>query len=200
MRNIIFIILVFVSCSKKTENGIRGNIKAKKLNITEKEFKSQLIKEDFFKYSEQNVDINKIDSLDIYNENTNKFAAIDAEELAEFSFDYFVPQLVKMLSKRNITLIVEKTDNTEKMREISINGEKIILYTEEELDNETFWNSAANNFFKKLNEILKLKKSDERFYLVNGGNDLSTFLLTDHQVELFQRRYESEVSEIPRNP
>ncbi|WP_298140809.1 hypothetical protein [Flavobacterium sp.] len=202
MRNIILLLFFFTvtSCHKRIETEIAQNIEVEKPEMTDKEFMEKLIKADFFKYAESTVDIQQIDSLNAYDENTNKFARIDAEELAEFSIDYFVPQLTKMLAKRNIEFTVKKTDNTEKLNEININGENIILYTKEELENGNFWNSAIVNFFNKLNRIMEENKSNERFYLVNEGNDLSTFLLTNSQLELFQSRYENEMKEIPRRP
>lgn len=202
MKNTILILfmLAMISCHKKNENEIRQNIEVEKPKMTDKEFMEKLIKADFFQYAEPTVDIKQIDSLNVYDENTNKFARIDAEELAEFSFDYFVPQLTKMLDKRNIKLLVKNIENTEKTNEINVNGENIILYTKEELENGDFWNSASVNFFRKLNQLLEEKKSNERFYLVYDGNDLSTFLLTNSQNERFIERYKFETKEIPRNP
>ena len=86
-----------------------------------------------------------------------------------------------MLAKRDIQLLVKETENTEKINEISVNGENIILYTKEEMKSDIFWNSAAVIFFRKLNKLLEEKKSKERFHLVYEGNDLSTFLLTNSQ-------------------
>jgi hypothetical protein len=192
--------LTIISCNKKSENEISQNIEVVKPEMTDKEFIEKLIKADFFKYAEPTIDINQIDSLNVYDEKSNKFARIDAEELAEFSFDNFVPQLSRILDKRGIKLLVKKTGNTEKINEINVNGENIILYTKEEMQNDIFWNSASVNFFSKLNKLLEEKKSKERFYLVYEGNDLSTFLLTNSQYGIFIERYKSEINEIPRNP
>ncbi len=202
MKNIILILfmLTMISCHKKSENEMSQNIEVVKPEMTDKEFIEKQIKADFFKYAEPTIDINQIDSLNVYDEKSNKFARIDAEELAEFSFDNFVPQLTRILDKRGIKLLVKKTENTEKINEINVNGENIILYTKEEMQNDIFWNSASVNFFRKLNKLLEEKKSKERFYLVYEGNDLSTFLLTNSQYGIFIERYKSEINEIPRNP
>jgi hypothetical protein len=202
MKNTILLLfmLTMISCHKKIENEISQNIEVEKTEMTDKEFIEKLIKADFFKYAEPTININQIDSLNVYDEKSNKFARIDAEELAEFSFDNFVPQITKMLVKRDIKLLVKKTENTEKINQINVNGENIILYTKEELENGNFWNSASVNFFRKLNKLLEEKKSKERFYLVYEGNDLSTFLLTNSQNGIFIERYKSETNEIPRNP
>jgi hypothetical protein len=202
MRNIILLLYFFTisSCHKKTETEIAQNVEVEKPEMTDKEFIKRLIKADFFKYTDPTVNIKRIDSLNAYAEYTNKFARIDAEELAEFSFGYFTPQLTKMLSIRNIDLLLKKTGNTEKTNEVKLNGENLILYSKEELENGSFLNSAASNLFKKLNSILEEKKCNERFYLIYDGNDLSTFLLTNSQYQVFVEKYESIKYEIPRNP
>jgi hypothetical protein len=202
MKNLIpiLLLLTMLSCSKKSEHSNNENVENGKPEMTDKEFNEKLVKAGFFKYAEPTVNINLIDSLNIYDENTNKFSGVDAEELAEFNFDHFVPQLTKMLARRNITLSVEKSKDIEKNHEVSINEQKIVLYTQEELQNESFWDSGSRNFFKKLNKILEAKNSEERFYLLYKGNDLATFLLTNAEYELFKDRYKSESNEIPYEP
>ena len=39
--------------------------------------------------------------FNIYEEDTNKYALVDEENIAEFTFDAFMPQIEKMLEKRN---------------------------------------------------------------------------------------------------
>lgn len=167
-------------------------------------YATELIDNDFLKY----VDSSKIDSLktqlknsfDIYDDDNFKIAHIDAEELTEFSFDFFLPQLNKMLEKRNVNLIVKTANNYEKTNDIIINGEKLNLYTKKELDNLTFWDTAPRVFFKKANEILQAKNIDEQFYLLYGGNDLHTLLLTDRQFSIISEYYEDNEKEKPYKP
>ncbi len=164
----------------------------------------KLIDNDFLKYA----DISKIDSLkvqlinnfDIYNEDNLKIAHIDAEELAEFSFNFFLPQLNNILEKRNVSLTVKSADDYEKTNDIIINDEKLNLYTKKELDNQTFWNTAPRNFFRKINEILKIQNIDEQFYLLYGGNDLQTILLTDKQFSIISEYYKDNEKEKPYKP
>ncbi len=167
-------------------------------------YATELIDNDFLKY----VDSSKINSLktqlknsfDIYDDDNFKIAHIDAEELTEFSFDFFLPQLNKMLEKRNVNLIVKTANNYEKTNDIIINGEKLNLYTKKELDNLTFWDTAPRVFFKKVNEILQAKNIDEQFYLLYGGNDLHTLLLTDRQFSIISEYYEDNEKEKPYKP
>ena len=164
----------------------------------------ELIENDFLKYAETS----KIDSLkkdlkdsfNIYDEANFKIAHIDAEELAEFTFSFFLPRLNKMLEKRNLYMIVETTSDYEKTNNILINGEKINLYTKQELDNLTFWDTAPRNFFKKVNQILKTKNSEEQFYLLYGGNDLHVLLLTEKQFLLITEYYRENEKEKPYIP
>ena len=127
-------------------------------------------------------------------------AHIDAEELSEFNFDFFLPNLNKILAKRGVNLSTQKLNEKEKFYEVLINGDTINLYTEEELAKRTFWDTAPRNFFRKLNEILKATNSIESFYLLYGGNDLHVVLLTDKQLSIIAEYYKNEPKEIPYKP
>ena len=74
------------------------------------------------------------------------------------------------------------------------------LYTQKDLDNNTFWDTAPRNFFRKVNEILKAKNSDEQFYLLYGGNDLHAMLLTDKQFSIITDYYKGNTKESPYKP
>ena len=172
--------------------------------IYENIYGQKLINSDFLKYAENS----KIDSLethlknsfDIYDVDNFKVVHIDAEELAEFSFDFFLPQLNRILKKRNMNLTVKTANDYENTNDIIINGEKINLYTKKELDNQTFWNTAPRNFFKKVNELLKAKNSNEQFYLLYDGNDLHTLLLTDEQFSIISEYYKDNDKAKPYKP
>ncbi len=99
-----------------------------------------------------------------------------------------------------MNLIVKTASDYEKTNDIIINEEKINLYTKEQLDNKTFLDSAPRNFFSKVNEILKTKSLDEKFFLLYTGNDLSALLLTDKQFEIIKKYYENDLEEIPYLP
>ncbi|MFT4073467.1 MAG: hypothetical protein QM654_16270 [Dysgonamonadaceae bacterium] len=170
----------------------------------DRSFATELIDNDFLKYADSSkIDGLKAqlkDSFDIYDEDNFRITPIDAEELAEFNFDFFVPKLNNLLEKRNTSLTVEKANDYERMNNILINGAKIKLYTKEEIDNLSFWDTAPRNFFKKVNEILKTKNINEQFYLLYGGNDLHTFLLTDKQFAIISEYYKDNNKEKPYKP
>lgn len=201
---LLLLFLIFlVSCNQKaqTQNSSKPNVDMQKSDSV---YGEKLIDSEFLKYADNSkIDSLKIqlkNSFDIYDENNFKVAHIDAEELAEFSFGFFLPQLNKMLKKRNVNLVVKTTNDYENTNDIIINGEKLNLYTKKELDNQTFWDTAPRNFFKKVNELLKAKNSDEQFYLLYGGNDLQTLLLTDKQYSIILEYYKEKEKEKPYKP
>ena len=164
----------------------------------------ELINNDFLKYADSSkIDTLKtglINAFDIYEDDNFRIAHIDAEELAEFSFDFFLPGLNKILAKRDIKISAQQLDNNTNSYEALINGDTVQLYTQKDLDNEIFWDTASRHFFQKVNEVLKTKNNSEQFYLLYGGNDLHAILLTDKQLSIIADYYNSKPSEIPYKP
>jgi hypothetical protein len=195
---LIFSSLLF-SCNQKAQTQNDNMFKSDKRN-----YATELIDNGFLKYA----DSSKVDSLkaqitnsfNIYEDENFKVAHIDAEELAEFSFDFFLPTLNKILSKRDIKLSAQKLNNDDNSFDALINGDTVQLYTQKDLDNNTFWDTAPRNFFRKVNDILKAKSSDEHFYLLYGGNDLHTMLLTDKQFSIISDYYKGSAKETPYKP
>ena len=91
-------------------------------------------------------------------------------------------------------------DKDDKSFDILINSDTIQLYTQKELANQTFWDAASRNFFRKVNEMLKANDSDEQFYLLYGGNDLNALLLTGKQFSIIADYYKNEPKETPYKP
>jgi hypothetical protein len=139
-------------------------------------------------------------SFDIYDERNNKILHIDAEELAEFQFSFFLPRLNLILNKRNFNLDVKTADNYENSNEVFLNEEKIQLYTKDELENSDFWDKASRAFFKKLNDLLRRENLNESFFLLYSGNDLHSILLNDKQFDIIAEKYKNEPNEIPYRP
>ncbi len=126
--------------------------------------------------------------------------SIDAEELCEFNFDFFLPQLNQKLTENDLKLDVQIADDYESSYEIEINGRQVKLYKNEELSNGKFWDSGPRNFFRTVNEILRDKNVDEQFYLLYGGNDLHAVFLTEQQFELMSKINKDDKNEIPYLP
>lgn len=167
-------------------------------------YAAELIENNFLKYADSlKVDSLKtqlINSFYIYDDDNFRIAHIDAEELAEFSFDFFLPNLNKILAKRNFILSAHKLNDKDNSFDVLINGELIQLYTQSELDNYTFWDTAPSNFFRQVNEILRSNNSNEQFYLLYGGNDLHTMLLTDKQFLIISDYFKDNDNEKPYKP
>lgn len=167
-------------------------------------FGNELIDNDFLLFADSSL----LDSLAsqiknsfyIYDESNNKILHLDAEALAEFHFDFFLPQLKVMLGKRNFRLDVRTAEHYETSNEILINGQRIRLYTKDEMENKDFWDLASRRFFRGLNEQLARQDMKESFFLLYQGNDLHAFLLTDKQQSIIAERYRAEPKEIPYKP
>lgn len=164
----------------------------------------ELIVNDFLKYADSlRVDSLKtqlINTFDIYDDDNFKIVHIDAEELAEFNFDFFLPNLNKITSKRNINISAQKINDKDDSYEVLINGETIRLYTQSELDNYIFWDTAPRNFFRQVNKIMNSNNINEQFYLLYGGNDLHILLLTDKQFSIISDYYKDNDKEKPYKP
>jgi hypothetical protein len=196
---ILFYSIFLFSCNQNADTQKDNMPKSDKVN-----YAAELIDNGFLKYA----DSSKIDSLktqvtnsfDIYDEDNFKIAHIDAEELAEFSFDFFLPTLNKILAKRDFKLSVQKLNDKDNSFDVLLNGDTLQLYTQSDLNNGTFWDTAPRNFFKKVNELLKANNSNEQFYLLYGGNDLHTMLLTDKQFSIISDYYKGSAKETPYKP
>jgi len=196
---LLFYSIVTISCHQNTQHP-SGNAQTRDNQY----YATELISTGFLKYAESS----KIDSLktqlknsfDIYEEDNFRIAQIDAEQLAEFSFGSFLPNLNRILAKRDFKLSAKRVNEDDKSFDILINTDTIQLYTQKELDNQTFWDAASRNFFRKVNEMLKANDSDEQFYLLYGGNDLNALLLTGKQFSIIADYYKNEPKETPYKP
>lgn len=198
----ILVVLGLVSCNQNQT--VSKERLTKNEVILDKKFGKQLIDSQYLKYAE----VSKIDSLqygilnsfNIYEEDTNKYAFIDEENIAEFTFDSFMPQIEKMLQKRKIEIKVEVPKDYVKTYSVIINSEVLKLYFDENQKEKSLIENSTSIFFKKLNEILKKNSSNEKFYLLYGGNDLGAFLLDEKQYEIIKERYRESDNEIPYLP
>jgi hypothetical protein len=196
---ILFFLISLFGCNQNAQTQDDNMPKSDKRN-----FATELIYNGFLKYA----DSSKIDSLktqltnsfDIYEDDNFKIAYIDAEELAEFSFDFFLPTLNRILVKRGFNLSAQKLNDDDKSLDALINGDTIQLYTQNDLNNNTFWDTAPRNFFRKVNGLLKAKNSNEQFYLLYGGNDLHALFLTEKEFSIISDYYGGNNKEKPYKP
>ena len=164
----------------------------------------ELIANGFLKYADsariQELEAELKSSFDIYDTDNFRIVHVDAEELAEFSFDFFLPSLNEILAKRKFNLLVNKLNTDDNLFDILLNGSIVTLYNEEDLRSWNFWDVASRNFFKELNKQLVAKGVDEQFCLFYGGNDLHAMLLTDKQYSLIADYYRNVPKEAPYKP
>ena len=167
-------------------------------------YATELIDKGFLKYADSseidNLKVQLTGSFNIYADDNFRIAHIDAEELAEFSFDFFLPNINRILAKRGVKLFANKLNDKENSFDVLINNDTIQLYNQKDLDDNTFWDIAPRSFFQKVNEILRAKNIDEQFYLLYGGNDLHAILLTDKQLSIIADYYKNKPKEIPYTP
>lgn len=178
MKQILYILLalMMLSCSQNSKrSGQDESIKLDESAITSTE-----------------------ESFDFYSDSV--LTSIDAEELCELNFDFFLPQLNHKLTEKDLKLDVQIADDYESSFEIAINGRQVKLYKKEELSDGKFWDSGPRNFFRTVNEILSDKNVDKQFYLLYGGNDLSAVFLTKEQFELMSKLNEGDEYETPYLP
>lgn len=194
----ILFFTALIACSHKNQN------EANEKHNVDGNYGQQLFESGFLDFADtlkfDSLKSELIGSFDIYNEANNRIAHIDAEELAEFNFDFFMPRLNKMLERRKFKLTVEKANDYEKTNDATVNGKRINLYTKEELESGTFWESATKNFFQEINKQLSHQNIAESFYLMYGGNDLHALLLTPDQRKIIAEKYKDEVKDIPYSP
>jgi len=86
------------------------------------------------------------------------------------------------------------------LHEIVINNKKLILFEDKNLADNSFWDVSSRRFFRALNQELEKNKSNERFYLLYGGNDLGAIMLTDKQFKIIEKINEGNTKEIPYRP
>ena len=188
-----------IACSQHANDTSHENF-----NSQDSTYGIQLIKIGFLEFA----DTTKIDSLssaltksfDIYDEDINRTTHIDAEELAEFSFDFFLPRLKQILKLRGFDLIVRTSEDYQETYDVFINEEKIKLYTSEDMEHDNFWMVASRAFFKEINRQLKNSGIEESIYLLYEDNDLHALLLTPNQCSLIQDKYRANPKELPYDP
>ncbi len=198
MRYLIFLIVILCSCNIKQDSSVIAQ------TPNQDSLVNGLVENDFLLFT----DSSKIDSVRqsfikdgyIFSTEINRYVHIDAEELAEGSFNFFKNDLTKILKKRGLEITFSTTENFEKLHEVMINNRKFNLYDDKNLADFSFWDIGSRRFFNAINLELEKSKSNERFYLLYGGNDLGAILLTDEQFELIEKNNEGNAKEIPYKP
>ncbi len=198
MRYLIILTLILSSCNNRHDNKAISQTKYQDSLVYE------LVNTDFLQFT----DSSNIDSVRqsfikdgyIFSSEINRYLHIDAEELAEGSFDFFKADLTNILKKRGLEITFSTTENFEKLHEVKINNGTFTLFDDKNLADYSFWDIAPRRFFEKINIELEKSKSQERFYLIYGGNDLGAILMTERQFNIIAKINEGNTKEIPYKP
>src|SRR6476469_5020210 len=121
---VLFSSIILISCNQNSR--IQTNTMGKS---DKRDYATELTVNGFLKYADsskiESLQTQLTDSFYIYDDDYFRIAHIDAEELAEFSFDFFLPSLNRILAKRNIKLSAQKLNDKESSFDVLINGDTI---------------------------------------------------------------------------
>lgn len=138
----------------------------------------------YYKYIAPNLVAElKIESL-IHNylfgwEETVRDYSTDAEDLAEGGIHTFLTKIIVFLAMQGARIKVTDERFTDEGYWITVNGMEYEIYSAAELASENIWELATVRTFTIVNIALREAQSDERVYILNGGNDLHAVFLTD---------------------
>src|SRR5690606_23233018 len=99
--------IILSSCNQNVQTQNENMPKSDK-----RDYATELIENGFLKYADNSkvysLKTELLNSFNIYEDDNFKIAHVDAEELAEFSFDFSLPTLNKILAKRGLILSAQK--------------------------------------------------------------------------------------------
>lgn len=203
MRNIIVIVLILlllvilIGCNGRRRTRV-GTVPKDSLEM----LLSKLEALGYYKFIEKTeIDRVKAESLKAgyifgWEESARDYMS-DAEDLAEGGIGEFLETIRPFLEKQNIELNVGNEDFSDKGYIIEINGFKYEIYSEDELNSEDLWELSTNRSFAIVNKLLTEANSNERIYILYGGNDLRAIFLTDEMYKLINNDQELSDGEKP---
>lgn len=138
-----------------------------------------------------------MNSFNIYEEDTNKYV-LDEENIAEFTFDAFMPQIEKCLRKKYYNWC-RSSERLWKTYSVIINNEALKLYIDENQKEKSLIENSTSIFFKKLNNSKKSNFVKKNFicFMVEM---IWEHLLDEKQFEIIKERYKGNSGDIPYLP
>lgn len=154
----------------------------------------------FFKY----LDSHKINEAKeeaikcgyLYGDTGRDFFA-DEEDLLEGGVGAFFKEISPFLEKQGVKLLINKEDFNEEKYQIQVNGEKYILYTQADVENDEYVEKNTRNAFSIINKLLEGAGSKERLFALYGWNDTVAIFLTNEMYEKIIN-FEQDEKERPR--
>ncbi|WP_373232079.1 hypothetical protein [Cohnella sp.] len=113
----------------------------------------------------------------------------DAEDLAEGGVGKLIESVKPYLETQNVKITEIKDDIVDMDYSVVINGISYKIYSEDEMDKD-IWELSTNRAFGIINKLLKEVSSNERVYILYGGNDLRAVFLTS---EMYKAINESKL-------
>ncbi len=192
------ILILFIGCGSQSINKSIPDISKPDIS----NLLNKLEELGYYKYIDSSqIDEVKKNSLDAgyvfgWEESGRDFLE-DAESLAEGGISEFYDRIKEFLKKQNID-INESEEFSDKGYKISVNGWDYVIYTEDELKSQNIWELSTLRSFSIINNLLKLSNSNERIYILYGGNDLRAIFLTDEMYKIIIESGVLPENELPR--
>ncbi|MFC5401883.1 hypothetical protein [Cohnella soli] len=101
----------------------------------------------------------------------------DAESLAEGGVGEFIKAIDPFLRTQNVQITKVNDDLVDTDYSVEINGESYKIYSGDEL-HQNIWELSTIRAFGIVNKLLEAASSDERVYILYGGNELRAVFLT----------------------
>lgn len=141
----------------------------------------------FYKYTDaaaiQEVQARILEIGYLFDERTQRAYFADEEELAEGGVLDFLDTIDPFLKMQG-TIIRDKTEDYEYADgcrySVTIDGKDFAIYTDEECQNQglSIWGLSSRRTSHLVNTLLERAGSEERIYMLYGGNDATALFLT----------------------
>lgn len=197
----IIIVLIIVCIKLLMKNTKKQSTEPKQENINIELLINDLEKMGFYKYTEPKlIEENKQESIRTgypFGEETGRQYSADSEDLSEGGVGEFLNEIKSFLDRQKVHFTINNEDFAEQY-EIEVNNEKVILYTNEELENEDYADLTTRRAFAIISELLEKAGSHERIYALYDWNDQLAIFLTNEMFERINGDHEIEDREKPR--
>ncbi|NOX72543.1 MAG: hypothetical protein GXP03_02575 [Alphaproteobacteria bacterium] len=128
---------------------------------------------------------------------SNRWVLLDAETLAEDGLIDAILEIGSQLRHRGVSIrSISVIENDGSNYTIEVNGTTYTAYTSEQVDDS--WRFATETFFRIVDDLLPAGSND-RFYALYSGNDLSGFFLPPEVIPFFAEAG-MDKSELPYLP
>jgi hypothetical protein len=124
----------------------------------------------------------------------------DAEDLAEAGIGSFLDSIAPFLAKQGVVPPPHYDDYTESAYILGLGDQRLEIWRAADWDDPNSinaWQLSSARAVGIVNELLAGAGSQERAYLVNGGNDLQAFFLTPRLFDLITKHPDAEPRDAP---